>query len=92
MKALAFLHDMLLPISGVVDVDGVELGVRVKSVFVRENGATGEVGNEEVVQEALMWKVLRPLLVMHSRAIFLQCAPQWPLVSLVGVHDSSSEC
>ena len=35
MKALACLHDMLLPISGVVDVDGVELDVRVKSVFVR---------------------------------------------------------
>ena len=57
MKALAFLHDML-PISGVVNVDGVELDVRVKSVFVRENGATGEVGNEEVIQEALVWKVL----------------------------------
>ena len=35
VKALGFLHDMLLPISGVVDADGVELYVRVKSVFVR---------------------------------------------------------
>ena len=40
-----------------VDVDGINLDVRVKSVFVEQDSTTGEMGNIKMVREALVMKV-----------------------------------
>ena len=40
-----------------MDVDGINLDVRVKSVFVVQDSTTSEMGNIEMVREALVMKV-----------------------------------
>ena len=46
-----------LAVAHFVDVDGINLDVRVKSVFVEQDSTTGEMGNIEMVREALVMKV-----------------------------------
>ena len=52
------LSRLLLPWSGVVNVDGVNPDVRVENVFVQEDGAAGGVGNVDMVHEALVLEIL----------------------------------
>ena len=50
------------PISSVVDVDGKNLHVRVKCVFVEKDSTSGGMGDTEMVREALVMKVFNCLL------------------------------
>ena len=44
-----------------MDVDGINLDVRVKSVAVEQDGTSSKVGKKEMVREALVLKVLNRL-------------------------------
>ena len=50
--------NLLLPSSGVVNVDGVNPDVRMESFLVIQDGAASEVGNVELVHEALVLEIL----------------------------------
>ena len=60
----------MLPISITVDVDGINLDVRVKSV--EQDSTSSKVGNIEMVREALVLKVLSRFLQRNLCTIFLQ--------------------
>ena len=59
---LSFFHDLLLPISSVVEVNGVDLDVRLTSVLVEQDSTTSEMGNVKVIREALVLEVFDRLL------------------------------
>ena len=48
----------MLPISIVVEVDGLDSDVRGKGVFVKQDSTTIIMGNVEVIREALVLEVL----------------------------------
>ena len=48
----------MLPISIVVEVDGLDSDVRVKGVFVTQDSTTSIMGDVEVIREALVLEVL----------------------------------
>ena len=72
---MTFFHDLLLPVSGVVDVDGINPDVRVDS-------NSSEVSNVEMVREALVMKEFDCFLqcddVPFTCDVLLNC-PSFPL-------------
>ena len=52
----------MLPVSVVVEVNGLERDVRVKGVFAKQDSATNVVSNVEVIREALVLKILNRFL------------------------------
>ena len=65
----------MLPISITVDVDGINLDVRVKSV--EQDSTSSKVGNIEMVREALVLKALNRLL-WRNNVPFARSVLQWP--------------
>ena len=52
----------MLPIPGVVEVNGIDLDVRVKGVIVEQDSTTSIVGNVEVIREAPVLEILNRFL------------------------------
>ena len=65
----------MLPISTTVDVDGIDLDVRVKSV--EQDSTSSKVGNIEMVREALVLKALNRFL-WRNNVPFACSVLQWP--------------
>ena len=72
----------MLPISVVVEVNGLDSDVRLKGDFVKQDSATCIMCNVEVIRGALVLKVLAR---EQSRAISTQCVLQW----LPNIHLTS---
>ena len=79
---IVFFHDSLLPISSVVDADGTNVDVRVKSVLLQQDSTNSIMDNMKVVREALVIKLLDRFLecnhVPFSRNVFFNgtCLPR----------------
>ena len=66
----------MLPISITVDVDGIYLDVRVKSV--EQESTSSKRGNIDMVREALVLKALNRFLWRNLCTICLQCSSMAP--------------
>ena len=81
----------MLPISRVVEVNGLDTDVRVKGVLVEQDSTASVVGNVKVIREARAGGTRSPPGA-QSHAISPQCVFQWHLLCLVEVQGSSSGC
>ena len=82
----------MLPIPSVVEVNGLDSGVRVKGLFVKQDGTTNVVSSEEVIREALVLKILNRFLKSNHVPLPPQSVLRWLLQCLVEVHVFSSRC
>ena len=93
----------MLPVSVVVEVNGLDSDVRVKGVFVKQDSTTSMMGNVEVIREALALKILNRFLnsnhVPFRRNVFfngtfsamLLLSIRWYFRSMSSLHDPDTD-
>ena len=59
---MSFSHDLLLPISGIVEVNGGNLDVRVKNVLIGKDSTVTIMSHIKVTRQELVLEVLDCLL------------------------------
>ena len=75
----------MLPIPGVVEVNGLDFDVRVKGVLIEQDSAASVVGNVKVIREALVLEVIDCLLERNH-------VPFHRNVLFSGTFSASSRC
>ena len=63
----------MLPVSVVVEVNGLHGDVRVKCVFVEQDCTTNKMSDVEVICEALVLEVLNPFLKFFTSHVPFPC-------------------
>ena len=64
----------MLPVSVVVEVNGLDSDVRVIGVFVKQDSTTSIMGDVEVIREALVLKILNRFLKSNQVPFRPQCS------------------